>query len=159
MQARDCLASDGWCTFRLPCAEIHRDAPIILCLAVILGKRAKLRKVADSSFCCNREQERVIAMYFHKYMHTSILVPPITHLEAWWPRSRIAQFNMGWMLMKTQRDLTPSWMIRRGGDWGIELHSVTRSMKCTSFPVPRLTPIPNTMQYAWYAWNATKIQS
>ena len=86
--------------------------------------RAKLWKVADSSFCCNREQERGIVMYLHRYMHASILVPPITHTEAWWPRSRIAQFKMGWMHMKTQRDLTPSWMIRSVGDWGIEIHSI-----------------------------------
>ena len=57
MQARDCLASDGWCMSGLSCAEIHRDAPISLCLAVILETRAKSRKVADSSLCCNREHE------------------------------------------------------------------------------------------------------
>ena len=60
-----------------------------------------------------------------------------------------------WML---QQNLTPSWVIRSVGDWGIETRSVTRSTKRASFPVPGLTPIPNTMQYAWYAWNATKIQ-
>ena len=36
---------------------------------------------------------------FHKYMHASILVPPITHLDAWWSRSRFAQLNIGWMRM------------------------------------------------------------
>ena len=82
MRARDCLASDECCLPGLPCAEIHRDAPISLCLAVILETRAKSRKIADSSFCCNREQERGIAMYFHRYMHASILVPPITHIDA-----------------------------------------------------------------------------
>ena len=34
---------------------------------------------------------------------------------------------------------------------GIETRSVTRSTERTSFPVPRLTAIPNTLQYAWYA--------
>ena len=152
MQARDCLASDGWCMSGLSCAEIHRDAPISLCLAVILGKRAKLRKVVDSSFCCNREQERGIAMYLHKYMHVSILVPPITHTEAWWPRSRNAQLNIGWMHMKLQ--LKPnSIMDNPECRWlGIETRSVTRSTKRPSFPVLGLTPVPNTMQYAWHAW-------
>ena len=142
MQARDCLASDEWCTFRLPCAEIHRDAPISLCLAVILGKRANLWKVADSSFCCNREQERGIAMYFHKYMHASILVPPITHIDAWWPRSRIAQFNMKWMRMKTQ--LKPNSIMdnpecRWLGNWDTfrhseyEMHLVSRA-RANSYP-------------------------
>ena len=126
MQARDCLASDGWCMSGLSCAEIHRDAPISLCLAVILGKRANLWKVADSSFCCNREQERGIAMYFHKYMHASILVPPITHTEAWWPRSRNAQFNIGCMHMKTQ--LKPNSIMgnpecRWLGNWDTFRHS------------------------------------
>ena len=120
--------------------------------------RAKLRKVADSSFCYNREQERGMTMYFHKCMHVSILVPPITYIDAWWPRSRIAQLNMKWMHMKIQQNLTPSWIIRSVGDLGIETRSVTRSTERTSFPVPGLTPIPNTMQYAWHAWNATKIQ-
>ena len=160
MQARDCLASGGWCMSGLSCAKIHRNAPISLCLHLLFfEKRAKSRKVADSWFCCNREQERGIAMYFHKYMHASILVPPITHTEAWWPRSRIAQFNIGWMHMKTQQkpnsivdDPECRWL-------GIETRSVTRSTKHTSFPVPGLTHIPDTMQYAWYAWNATKIQS
>ncbi|KAF5939809.1 hypothetical protein HYC85_020976 [Camellia sinensis] len=41
----------------LPCAEIHRDAPISLCLAVILGKRAILRKVADSSFAVTESRK------------------------------------------------------------------------------------------------------
>ena len=126
MQARDCLASDGLCMSGLPCAEIHRDAPISLCLAVILGKRAELRKVVDSSFCCNREQERGIAMYFHKYMHASILVPPITHTEAWWPRSRNAQLNIGWMHMKLQ--LKPNSIMgnpecRWLGNWDTFRHS------------------------------------
>ena len=49
------------------------------------------------------------------------------------------------------KNLTPSWVIRSVGDLGIETRSVTRSMKRASFPVPGLTPIPNTMQYAWYA--------
>ena len=114
--------------------------------------RAKLRKVADSSFCCNREQERGIAMYFHKYMHASILVPPITHTEAWWPRSRIAQFNMEWMHMKTQQGLDSIMDNLECRRPGIETRSVTRSTKRPSFPVLGLTPIPSTMQYAWHAW-------
>ena len=97
-------------------------------------------------------------MYFHKCMHASILVPPITHLDAWWARSRIVQLNIEWMHIKSQ--LKPNSIMdnpecRRQG---IETRSVTRSTKRTSFPVLGLTPIPSTMQYAWHAWMQTKIQ-
>mgnify|MGYP003703367211 CR=1 FL=1 len=83
-------------------------------------------KVADSWFCCNREQERGIAMYLHRYMHVSNLVPPITHTEAWWPSGRIAQFNIGWMHLKIQ--LIPIFIMdnpecRWLGNWDTFRHS------------------------------------
>ena len=57
LQAKDCLASDGWCMSGLYCAEIHRDAPISLCLAIILETRAKSRKVADSLFAATESRK------------------------------------------------------------------------------------------------------
>ena len=159
MQARGCLDSDECCKFRLPCAEIHWDAPISLCFAMFLERRARLWKVTDSLFCCNREQERGIAMYF-----TNICMPRSSCHQ-----SRISMHDgrgaelhnsiwdeCVWML---QQNLTPSWIIRSVGDLGIDIHSVTRSTKRASFPVPGVTPILNTMQYAWYAWNAANTQS
>jgi len=155
MQARDCLNSDPddeWCTFGLPCMEIHCDAPISLCLRLMPECCARLLKGYWFLICYNREQEKGMAMYFHKCMHTSILVPPITHLDAWWPGSRIAWLNIEWMHIWTQQNLN-SIMDNPECRWlGIETRFVTRSTKRPSFPVLGLTPIPSTMRYAWHAW-------
>ena len=102
--------------------------------------------------CCNREQEGGMAKYFYICMHASILVPPITHIDAWWPRSRNARLNMKWMHIKTQQTLN-SIMHNPASQWlGIKPRSVIWSTNRRSFPVLGITPIPSTMQYAWHAW-------
>ena len=134
------------------CTEIHCDAPIRLCFAIIFWKARQAPEDCWFLICYNREQERGMEMYFHKCVHASILVPPITHLDAWWPRSRIALLNIEWMHMKTKQNLDSIMDNPECRRLGIGTRSVTRSTKRTSFFVLRLTPIPNTMQYARHAW-------
>ena len=158
MQASDCLASDGRCMSGLSCAEIHRNAPISLCLRLMPECCARPLKGYWFLICCNREQERGMAMYFHKCMHASILVPPITHIDAWWPRGRIVKLYLEWMHMKTK--LKPNSIMdnpecRWLGTWGTFRHSeyetslVSRA-RANSYPKHNAISMP--------CMNATKIQ-
>ena len=125
------------------------DSPLF---AIDPGMLCKALESCWFLVCCNREQERGMAKYFHICIHTSNRVPPITHLDAWWPRSRIARLNMEWMHIWTQQD-RDSIMVDPECRWsGFETRSVTQNTKRPSFAVFGLTPIPNTMQYAWHAW-------
>ena len=125
MQARDCLAADGWCMSGLSCAEIHRNAPISLCWHLFL-KCVPSPKSCWFFVLLQQRAGKGHSNVIHKYMHASILVPPITHTEAWWPRSRNAQLNMGWMHMKLQ--LKPNSIMdnpecRWLGNWDTFRHS------------------------------------
>ncbi|GMP49657.1 hypothetical protein CsSME_00016575 [Camellia sinensis var. sinensis] len=62
------------CMLESPCWEIPHDAPICLYLHLIPECCTKLQKVVDQfccrfPICCNREQEKGMAKYFHIYMH------------------------------------------------------------------------------------------
>ena len=108
--------------------------------------------------CYIREQERDMAMYFHKCIHASILVPPITHLDAWWPRSRIVQLNIEWMHMKTKQNLDSimdnpecRWL----GNWDTFRHSEYETYLVSR---ARANSYPKHNAICMTCMNATKIQ-
>ena len=129
MQARDCLNSaseDEWCMSGSPLHGNPLWCPDKPLFCNIFWKARQAPEDCWILICCNREQKRGIAMYFHTCMHASILVPPITHLDEWWTRSRIAWLNMKWMHMKTQ--LKPNSIMdnpecRWLGNWDTFRHS------------------------------------
>ena len=153
------VPNDEWCMLGLPCAENPLRCPGLPLFAIVLGMRAKLRKAVDLWFTATESNKGAWQSISHMYAwllfrecsprsscHQSrISMHDGREVELQW-------LNMKWMHIWTQQGLDSIMDNPECRRPGIETRSVTQSTKRPSFPVLRLTPMPSTMQYAWYAW-------